>query len=220
MRVDRVVEFEQPLLDPLEIYPESTAADVASQMSWLAPRFYDPAKKLLVVPIQGFVVRVGGKVLVVDTCAGDCKPRKRPHFNQQRRDWIGKLAAIGVAPEKVDYVLLTHFHADHVGWNTRLEDGRWVPAFPNARYLFTREEWDYWSGPQGARAMERTGDYMADSVVPIVEAGRADFIPMDHSIFLNAYLPGSRSKHGIQGGRDPGGALHSKTRTPGIMNGS
>ncbi|HKQ27085.1 MAG TPA: MBL fold metallo-hydrolase [Burkholderiales bacterium] len=181
--VDRVVEFEQPLLDPLEIYPEASAADIASQMSWLAPRFYDPATKLLVVPIQGFVVRAGSKVLVVDTCAGDCKPRKRPHFNQQRRDWIGKLAAIGVAPEKVDYVLLTHFHADHVGWNTRLEDGRWVPAFPNARYLFTREEWDYWSGPQGAQAMERTGDYMVDSVVPIVEAGRADFIPMDHSIF-------------------------------------
>src|SRR2546426_2972297 len=86
VRVDRVVEFEQPLLDPLEIYPESTAADIASQMDWLAPRFYDPAKKLLVVPIQGFVLRGGGKILGVDTFAGDCKPRKRPPFNQQRPD--------------------------------------------------------------------------------------------------------------------------------------
>jgi glyoxylase-like metal-dependent hydrolase (beta-lactamase superfamily II) len=188
VRVDRVVEFEQPLLSPLDIYPEATAADIESQMHWLAPRFYDPEKKLLVAPIQGFVVRVGGKVLVVDTCGGDCKSRKRPHFNQQRRDWIGKLAAIGVAPEKVDYVLLTHFHVDHVGWNTRLEDGRWVPAFPNARYLFTREEWDYWRSPAGIAAMERTGDYMQDSVVPIVEAERADFVPMDHQIFPEVKL--------------------------------
>src|SRR2546426_9775570 len=102
VRVDRVVEFEQPLLSPLDIYPEASAADIAAQMSWLAPRFYDPEKKLLVAPIQGFAVRVGGKVMVVDTCGGDCKARERPHFNQQRRDWIGKLAAIGVAPEKVD----------------------------------------------------------------------------------------------------------------------
>jgi glyoxylase-like metal-dependent hydrolase (beta-lactamase superfamily II) len=187
-RVDRVVEFEQPLLDPLEIYPEASAGDIAKQMAWLAPRFYDPAKKLLVVPIQGFVVRARGKVIVVDTCAGDCKDRKRPHFNQQRRDWIGKLAALGLMPDKVDYVLNTHFHADHVGWNTRLQDGRWVPAFPKARYLFTREEYDYWRSAAGAKAMERTGDYMQDSVVPIVEAGLADFVPLDHELLPEVQL--------------------------------
>ena len=178
-RVDRVVESEMPLLDPLEIFVGATAAAIDSQMHWLAPRFYDPAARLLVVPIQGFVVRAGGKVIVVDTCAGDCKQRKRAQFDRQKRDWINKLP---VRPEAVDYVVCTHFHVDHVGWNTRLEDGRWVPTFPNARYLFTREEWDYWRGPAGTVAAQRSGDYMADSVTPIVEAGLADFVPMDHQI--------------------------------------
>jgi glyoxylase-like metal-dependent hydrolase (beta-lactamase superfamily II) len=182
-RVDRVVESEEPLLDPLDIFPEASAAELAAQMAWLAPRFYDPVTKLLVVPIQGFVVRVRGKVIVVDTCVGDCKDRGRPMFHQQRRDWLGRLAALGVRPENVDYVLCTHFHVDHVGWNTRLDDGRWVPTFTNARYLFTREEWDYWRSAEGLRAMQRTGDYLEDSVVPIVDAGLADFVPMDYQLF-------------------------------------
>jgi glyoxylase-like metal-dependent hydrolase (beta-lactamase superfamily II) len=188
VRIDRVVESELPLLDPLELFPEATAAAIAAQMAWLAPRFYDPASGLLVVPIQGFVVRVGDNVIVVDTCVGDCKERRRPQFHQQRRDWLGGVAAIGVPPERVDYVLCTHFHVDHVGWNTRLEDGRWVPTFPNARYLFTREEWDYWRSAAGLLAMQRTGDYMADSVLPIVGAGLADFVPMDHEIFPEVRL--------------------------------
>jgi len=176
-RVERIVESEMPLLDPLQIYPDATPELLAAQMHWLGPRFYDPATRLLVIPIQGFVVRAGGKVIVVDTCVGDCKDRKRPEFNQRRWGWINHLN-----PEEVDYVVCTHFHVDHVGWNTRLEDGRWVPTFPNARYLFTREEWDYWRGPEGAAAMQRTGDYMADSLLPIAEAGLADFVPMDHAI--------------------------------------
>ena len=186
--VERVVESEEPLLDPLEIFPEASAADLAKHMAWLAPRFYDPARKLLVVPIQGFLIRARGKLIVVDTCVGDCKERRRSIFHQQRRGWLDKLAALGVPPEKVDYVICTHFHVDHVGWNTRLQDGRWVPAFPNARYLFTREEWDYWRGAEGLDAMTRTGDYMGDSVLPIVAAGLADFVRMDHQLFPEVRL--------------------------------
>ena len=186
--IDRIVELELPLLDPLELFPEATVADIASQLAWLVPRFYDPASGRLAVPIQGFVIRARGKVIVVDTCVGDCKERKRPQFHQQRRNWLGRVAAIGVPPERVDYVLCTHFHVDHVGWNTRLADGRWVPTFPNARYFFTRKEWDYWCSADGLLAMQRTGDYMADSVLPIVEAGLADFVSMDHEILPEVRL--------------------------------
>jgi glyoxylase-like metal-dependent hydrolase (beta-lactamase superfamily II) len=177
--VERIAESEEPILDPLQLFPDASAQDLAAQMSWLAPRFYDPASGLLPTPIQGFVVRAGGRIIVVDTCVGDCKERKRPLFHRQRRDWLGRL---GVRPEAVDFVVCTHFHVDHVGWNTRLEDGRWVPSFPRARYLFVREEWDYWRSAEGLRAMERAGDYMADSVLPVVEAGVADFVAMDHAI--------------------------------------
>lgn len=187
-RVDRVVESEEPILDPLQMFPEATTELIASQMAWLAPRFYDVASRLLVVPIQGFVVHARGKVIVVDTCVGDCKQRRRPMFHDQRRGWLGRLAALGVPPETVDYVICTHFHVDHVGWNTRLQDGRWVPTFPSARYLFTREEWDYWRSADGLSAMERTGDYMGDSVVPIVEAGLADFVAMDHELLPEVRL--------------------------------
>jgi glyoxylase-like metal-dependent hydrolase (beta-lactamase superfamily II) len=181
-RIDRVVESEEPILDPLEIFPEATPAEIEAQLHWLAPRFYDVSTRRLVIPIQAFVVRVRGKVIVVDTCVGDCKERRRPMFHRQRRGWLDKLGSLGVTPESVDFVVCTHFHVDHVGWNTRLDNGCWVPAFPRARYLFTREEWEYWRSAEGVQAIERTGDYMADSVIPIVEAGLADFVPMDHAL--------------------------------------
>ena len=175
--IDRIVESEMPLLDPLEIFPEATPEALAAQMHWLAPRFYDPQARKLVVPIQGFVVRTKDKVVVVDTCVGDCKNRNRPQFHQQNRGWIRN-----IDPEKVDYVVCTHFHVDHVGWNTQLADGRWVPTFPNARYLFTRPDWDYWTSAAGKKALERAGDYLSDSVLPVVDAGLADFVPMDHRV--------------------------------------
>jgi glyoxylase-like metal-dependent hydrolase (beta-lactamase superfamily II) len=188
MRVDRVIESEQPILDPLELFPDATPAVLDEHLPWLAPRFYDPASKLLVVPIQGFVVRVGGKIIVVDTCVGDCKERKRPMFHRQQREWVSKLARLGVTPDQVDYVICTHFHVDHVGWNTRLADGKWVPTFPNARYLFTHEEWDYWRSASGLKALQRTGDYIGDSVAPIVAAGLADFVRMDFQLFPEVRL--------------------------------
>jgi glyoxylase-like metal-dependent hydrolase (beta-lactamase superfamily II) len=188
VRVERVVESEEPILDPLQMFPDATPADLETQMAWLAPRFYDPATRLLMVPIQGFLLRVRGRHIVVDTCVGDCKQRERAMFHQQQRGWLSHLAALGVPPERVDYVVCTHFHVDHVGWNTRLQDGRWVPAFPNARYLFTHEEWEYWRSADGLRAMERTGDYMADSVLPIAQAGLADFVRMDHQLLPEVRL--------------------------------
>lgn len=182
VHLTRVVESEMPLLDPAEIYPDSTPALIEANLGWLAPRFYDPAARLLVITIQGFVVRIRERIIVVDTCVGDCKSRRRGPFDHQRWNWIGRLAAAGVRPEDVDTVICTHFHVDHVGWNTRLEDGRWVPAFPNARYLFTRDEWAFWKSDAARLPRERSGDYIGDSVMPIVDAGLADFVAMDHRI--------------------------------------
>lgn len=182
VRLTRVVESEMPLLDPAEIYPDSTPAIIEANLDWLAPRFYDPASRLLVITIQGFVLRSRGRIIVVDTCVGDCKSRRRPAFDRQRWDWIGRLAAAGVRAENVDTVICTHFHVDHVGWNTRLEDGRWVPTFPNARYLFTKDEWAFWSSEAARAQRERSGDYLGDSLVPVVGAGLVDFVAMDHRI--------------------------------------
>jgi len=177
-----VVESQGPLLDPFELYPQATPALLESHLDWLAPRFYDRAAGRFVIAIQGFVLQSRGKVIVVDTCVGDCKARLRGEFNTASWGWLARLQAAGVAPAQVDYVVCTHFHVDHVGWNTRLENGKWVPTFPNARYLFTREEWDYWWSERGNWGRSRTGDYMDDSVLPIAQAGLADFVAMDHRI--------------------------------------
>ena len=182
VELTHVVESEGPLLAPFEVYPDLTPELLEAHLPWLAPRFYDLAAKRFIIAIQGFVLKSHGKVIVVDTCVGDCKRRVRGEFDGAGWGWLARLAQAGVRPEQVDYVLCTHFHVDHVGWNTRLQDGKWVPTFPNARYLFTREEWDYWWSERGRWGRERTGDYMDDSVLPIADAGLCDFVTMDHRI--------------------------------------
>lgn len=81
---------------------------------------------------------------------------------------------VGVSPESVDYVMCTHLHADHVGWNTTLLNGRWVPTFPNAKYVFSKTEFDHWRG-QAGKGRFNTGVY-EDSVLPVVENGQAHIV--------------------------------------------
>ena len=177
----RLVESEFPILDPFEIYPDATPATIAAELPWLAPRFYDTTSKRLILAFQGFLLRVNGKIILVDTCVGDCKRRVRADFDNQRWEWPARLAETGVRPEDIDYVVCSHMHVDHVGWNTRLENGRWIPMFPNARYLFARAEWEYWKG-SGVATLSRTGDYMQDSVLPVMAAGLVDLVETDHII--------------------------------------
>lgn len=171
----RVIESEAPLLAPFEIYGDCTQAHLDANRGWLQPRFQDPESGVLMITIQSFLVRQAGLTILVDACGGNDKDRARPHFHRRSHDWLATLRAAGAAPEDIDIVLCTHLHVDHVGWNTRLENGRWVPTFPNARYLIAQREWDYWRNA-GPAALVRTGDFLIDSVVPIVESGQAEMI--------------------------------------------
>jgi glyoxylase-like metal-dependent hydrolase (beta-lactamase superfamily II) len=186
--IERVVESEYARLSPFELLPDLTPELLEENLHWLAPRFIDPVSRLLVINMQGFVVRSAGKVIVVDTCVGDCKQRVRKDLSGREWKWLDRLREAGVAPEQVNYVVCTHFHVDHVGWNTRRQDGGWVPTFPNARYLFTREEFEFWRSEAGRPGLTRTGDYIEDSVLPVVEAGLADFVPMDHALDASVRL--------------------------------
>jgi len=120
--------------------------------------------------------------VLVDTCVGDCKKRVRPEFDGARWNWLDRLAAAGIAPHLVDIVLSTHLHVDHIGWHTQWLDGRWQPTFPNARYLFVDTEYDYWCSTEGRQALQRTGDYVEDSIKPVFDAGLADIIDAHHVI--------------------------------------
>jgi glyoxylase-like metal-dependent hydrolase (beta-lactamase superfamily II) len=176
----RIVESEGPLLSPFEVLPDCTQAQLDENMSWLAPRFYDPSARALVITIQSFLIRSGGRTILLDACGGNHKQRRRPFFHQRQWNWLAALRAAGVGPQDVDIVMCSHLHVDHVGWNTRLENGRWVPTFPNARYLVSRREWAYWRSEAGIKSLDRTGDFISDSLLPIVERGQADMIEDRH----------------------------------------
>ena len=182
VEITRVLEFEAALFEPAVLYPEVSFEVVRRHRGWLEPTLMDPVSGLLVFAFHSTVIRTPRATILVDTCSGNDK--ERPHkLRYHRKNWpyLTNLATAGFAPEDIDYVLCTHLHADHVGWNTRLLNGRWVPTFPNARYLFAREEWDHWQ-VAGLRAKYTTDPYYEDSLLPIMESGQAEFVATDYAI--------------------------------------
>ena len=177
LRVTAVVERAGPTR-PTWLLPDALPEAVDRHRAWLAPHFLDDKGRFL-QSVHSFVVRAPGLTALVDTCIGNDKDRGgRAPFHMLRTGFLDDLREAGVPPESVDLVICTHLHVDHVGWNTRLDDGRWVPTFPHARYLFARAEWEHWS----AEREEGTARIMADSVKPVLDAGLAQLVDMDHRI--------------------------------------
>src|SRR5271155_4321607 len=144
---------------------------------WLKPNFVDVDDQLRLY-FNSFVVESAGKRIMVDPCAGNDKPRPAPQLNHLTTPYLENLRAAGFAPESFDFVLCTHLHVDHVGWNTRWTGAHWIPTFPRARYLFGRVEWGHFS----AAPDERLGDILGDSLKPVIEAGLCEFVETDHRI--------------------------------------
>lgn len=182
VEITRVVEFEAPLLDPFVLFPDADEAALARHGSWLEPRLRDPETGLLILAFHSFVIRTPRHVILVDTCGGNDKHRpQKPRYHMQTWPYMENLARAGLQPEDIDFVLCTHLHVDHVGWNTRLIDGRWAPTFPNARYLFAKDEWAFWEKEYKTEGF--TDDpYYEDSILPVIEAGRAVLVEGDHEI--------------------------------------
>ncbi|HRE88679.1 MAG TPA: MBL fold metallo-hydrolase [Myxococcota bacterium] len=144
------------------------------EVDWLSPRWADASGDLRFWT-QTFVVRSAGRTLLVDTCLGNDKERRNPAFHRLATPFIERLLAASVRVEDVDLVVCTHLHFDHVGWNTRRDEaGRWVPTFPNARYLFSRREWEHW-GPRPGHAY-----VVADSIQPLFDAGLVDLVDLEN----------------------------------------
>jgi glyoxylase-like metal-dependent hydrolase (beta-lactamase superfamily II) len=177
LRISAVVERAGPT--PLKwLFPSVSTEALERHREWLAPHFLDPKGRLL-QSIHAFVIQAPGLTAIVDTCVGNDKDRGgRAPFHMMRTTFLDDLTAAGVAPESIDLVICTHLHVDHVGWNTRLENGRWVPTFPRARHLFARREWEHWSTEDD----DDTKRIMGDSVRPVLDAGLAQLVEMDHRI--------------------------------------
>ena len=176
--VTRIVEIEVPFVYSEEhaFIPEARP-EVIAKMRWLYPHYVTPDGDLI-LSIHALLVDAPGLRVVVDTCLGNDKPRPEIGMEALQTPFLSQMAEAGWSPESVDVVVCTHLHMDHVGWNTMLKDGQWVPTFPKARYLIGRTEHAHWSSDDDPAQ----GLVMADSVKPIFDAGLADLVEMDHKL--------------------------------------
>jgi glyoxylase-like metal-dependent hydrolase (beta-lactamase superfamily II) len=183
IRIDKVVESCGPIFEPNFLFPDATAEAIAEHKDWLQPHFQDPASGKLIMSFHSYVVRTGRHTIVVDGCIGNDKERpSRDFWHRLQTPYLDHYAGLGVDPAEVDFVMCTHLHVDHVGWNTKLVNGRWVPTFPNAKYVFARTEYEHWQRIQAMNPNEPVNHgSFADSVLPVVEAGQAVFVDMDHA---------------------------------------
>lgn len=177
--ISRLIEWNGPFA-PADVLFPSMPVDLWQQnRSWLEPDFWEADTGQYRAAMQTWVLRAAGRTIVVDTGIGNHKPRQEPLFDRRDGDFLQQLAAIDVRPEDVDTVINTHLHIDHIGWNTVLSDGEWVPTFPNARYLMSRADYDYWNPVNGHTRTSTIGadaDFhaaFADSVLPVHRAGQA-----------------------------------------------
>ena len=180
--VHRVSEFEGPFIAPETFFPDFDAEVLRSRPDMAQPRLIDPASGKLIFSFHCFIVKTGRHTILIDSCLGNDKERPtRPQFHRLRTPFLADLADAGVTVEDIDYVMCTHLHWDHVGWNTRLENGRWVPTFPNARYIMARREFDHWQSVQqrGEDSPHRLA--FEDSVLPVVRSGQSVLVDDDYA---------------------------------------
>ncbi len=182
MTIHRVTESEAPLFDPLTFFPTLTRELLDENLSWMRPTYIDPASGQLVLCIQSYVVRTKHHNILIDSCVGNHKERANyPFWNQMESDrYERNLAATGLTVNDIDFVMCTHMHVDHVGWNTRLENGRWVPTFPKAKYVFADRELAFWTEKEKAEPGKQP--WITDSVLPIVAAGRHEVVTSHHEL--------------------------------------
>ncbi|MEE8199506.1 MAG: MBL fold metallo-hydrolase [Thermoplasmata archaeon] len=197
--ISRVVELEGPMMAPSELFPDVGSEDLALHRDWLSPLFLDP-DDILILSVHTYVVRTRQHIILVDTGVG----RGKDQGTESR--YLRGLLDAGVSPEKVDFIVNTHFHIDHVGWNTRWSDGKLVPTFPRAEYLFVREEWDYWRGVTDPRL---GSEPIQESVTPIMESGKARVVEGDFVIDedtrlepIPGHTPGHVAVHVESGGKE------------------
>jgi Metallo-beta-lactamase superfamily len=170
--INRIVEQETPFWPALEFLPGLTAERLEENRAWLSPKALEPQTDQIILCFQSYIVRTPHHTVLVDSCIGNDKERPhRPNWHLKRDDtYMRGLAALGLSVADIDVVMCTHLHPDHVGWNTRLKDGRWVPTFPNARYLFSEVEFAHWTAQHAKEPVPA----FADSVLPVVGGpGRA-----------------------------------------------
>ena len=197
----RIVSLVEQTIAGLEMLIKEANPESLNAIDWLKPHYVNDEDKCTGL-IQSFVISTGNQTIVVDTCVGDDRERPyEPGWHLQQRGFLNTFVAQGFDPAQVDLVLCTHLHVDHVGWNTQLVDGQFVPTFPNARYLFERREFEHWQNlaatvePEPAENESRKDAALrnfretqrltwGDSVQPIVDAGLIELVDVTEELSI------------------------------------
>lgn len=208
VKISKVVEMELEGAPSDMILKGLTPAEVQA-LPWLQPYFATPEGGMNLT-IQAFVIESEGKKIIVDTCVGNDKKRDFPPWNEMQTPFLTDLAKAGFTRDSITTVLCTHLHVDHVGWNTMLVDGKWVPTFPKANYLFAKIEWAHWQAeiaalkanppppPAEGELPIDPSQVMNDSVIPVIDAGLHTLVETDHVITSEVSLiptPGHTPGH-------------------------
>ncbi len=213
-------------IDPFELpvsilFPDLDLNRLEPHRDWLEPAYFVESTVRLIV--RSWLLKHAGTTVLVDACVGDHKHRPlRTDWHQRSGgEWLNRLRTCGVEPQDVDFVCCTHFHADHVGWNTQMVDGRWVPTFRNARTLASRVEFEHWNGLAAAAGDDDSPnlDVYRDSVLPVHEAGLLELVDDGFEVTRGLTLqhspghtPGHMSVDAASAGRRGvlcGDAIHS-----------
>ncbi len=192
LSITRILEMEVPFFSPAKLFAEAPAEAFEAHRDWLEPNALCPETGRLILAVQSYLVRTSRHTILIDSCVGCDKgiPWFPDWHRRQDRGWLASLAAAGVRPEDVDFVFCTHLHADHCGWNTQLIDGRWLPTFPNAKYILARREVEHFEA--------QPSDSYRESVLPVIEAGQAVLVEMHHALDDEVWLeptPGHTPGH-------------------------
>ncbi|MBV9628971.1 MAG: MBL fold metallo-hydrolase [Xanthobacteraceae bacterium] len=177
LTIHRIIEQETTFLKAQDMLPDLTPDLLAENRAWMQQAGAMDDTDTLILCFQSYIVQTPHHTVLIDSCIGNDKPRPgRPHWNMKTDDsYMRALAASGFSVADIDFVMCTHLHVDHVGWNTRLDNGRWVPTFPKARYVFAKSEYEYWVDMNKKTEVPP----FVDSVLPVVEAKKADIVAHD-----------------------------------------
>jgi glyoxylase-like metal-dependent hydrolase (beta-lactamase superfamily II) len=183
--IARVEEMHGPVgMTPGQFFPGWPEQDWLDNRDWLVPDHLDAKDDIVQVAFHTWVLRSQGRTILVDTGIGNDKTRPAVEaWDHLSGDYLRNLAAAGVEPEDVDLVVNTHLHVDHIGWNTRLVDGRWVPTFPNATYLMSRPDFEHFNPANNPGITGSVNENaFEDSIEPVRAAGQIQLWEGEHAI--------------------------------------
>jgi glyoxylase-like metal-dependent hydrolase (beta-lactamase superfamily II) len=192
IKITRVVEM-QVTGGSRFILPQAIPETILP-MQWLQPHFADEQGKLI-MSIHALVIETADRKMIVDTCIGNDKKRNIANWSKLQLPFLEDLQKAGYDRFEIDTVMCTHLHVDHVGWNTMLMDGEWIPTFPNAEYLMGKKEYEYWHNAEPDQLNE---GLLEDSVKPVFDAGLVKLVPMDFEVCKGIYFeatPGHTPGH-------------------------